>query len=77
MDRRDPGGELIDAVGLVGRILRAIVEQPVQIAARAEEAIGAGEHDRANPGIPFGGGERFDAGRVHVGMQRIARAGVG
>jgi hypothetical protein len=41
-----------------------------------KEAIGARDHG-ANLGIAFGGRERFDAGRIHVGMQRVARAGIG
>ncbi len=55
LQRGDPFAEQVDALGLHRRIFRAVLEQAVQVAARAEEVVGAGHHDGAHRVVALGG----------------------
>lgn len=75
--RADPLGEQVDTFALHRWVLRAVLQQPVQIAAGAEEVVRVRQHDGAHAVVALGRAERLDACGIHVRMQRVAHAGIG
>ena len=75
-DRIDPVVQCLDALGLHRRVAVAIGRQALQRAAGAEPLAFADEDDAADLVAVLGAVERLDAGRVHLGAQRVALRGL-